>query len=53
MEDNVVTVLIVDDDANVRKTFGNILKLKGYQVEGAGQALKQLIVQKKYFLILL
>ena len=49
MEDNVVTVLIVDDDANVRKTFGNILKLKGSQVEGAGTGAEAIDCAKKIF----
>jgi len=32
----MINVLIVDDDAAARKTFGNILKAKGYDVEDAG-----------------
>lgn len=32
----MVNILIVDDDANIRKTFGKILKLKGYNIEEAG-----------------
>ena len=32
----MVNILIVDDDAGARKTFGNVLKAKGYNVEDAG-----------------
>lgn len=35
MADNP-TILIVDDDAGARKTFGNILKAKGYDVDSVG-----------------
>ena len=36
MENKTVNILIVDDDPNVRKSFCNILKLKGYNVEITG-----------------
>ena len=29
----MVNILIVDDDAAARKTFGNILKAKGYNTK--------------------
>ena len=29
-------ILIVDDEAGARKTFGNILKAKGYDVDSVG-----------------
>ena len=32
----MVNILIVDDEAGARKTFGNILKAKGYDVDSAG-----------------
>ena len=33
---NTTKLLIVDDDANLRKTLGDILKIKGYEPHGAG-----------------
>ena len=30
-----MNILIVDDDANARKTLGKILKAKGYDIEEA------------------
>ena len=33
---SVVNILIVDDDAGARKTFGSILKAKGYDIDTAG-----------------
>ncbi len=35
MKDKTSDILVVDDDANIRKTFGKILKLKGYNIESA------------------
>ena len=29
-------ILIVDDELNARKTLGNILKAKGFEIEEAG-----------------
>lgn len=49
MEDKTISILIVDDDPNVRKTFGNILKLKGYEVDGAGSGAEALILAKQKF----
>jgi len=47
---NVDTILIVDDDTNLRKTLGDILKLKGYEAAGAssGQEAIKLIRQKAF-----
>jgi PAS domain S-box-containing protein len=36
MKKIIANILIVDDDPGTRKTFGRILKLKGYNVESAG-----------------
>ncbi|MEI7751960.1 MAG: ATP-binding protein [Candidatus Omnitrophota bacterium] len=50
MIDSKISLLIVDDDANTRKTFGDILKLRGYDVEGAGTGAEAIAcVQKKFF----
>ncbi|MGA1825266.1 MAG: ATP-binding protein [bacterium] len=38
MDKEDITILIVDDDFNARKTFGNILKLQGYTVESVATA---------------
>lgn len=38
MEKENISFLIVDDDADIRRTFGQVLKLKGYSVEEASTA---------------
>ncbi|MFH1442057.1 MAG: hybrid sensor histidine kinase/response regulator [Candidatus Omnitrophota bacterium] len=38
MEKENISFLIVDDDVDIRRTFGQVLKLKGYSVEDASTA---------------
>lgn len=50
MEDNAISILIVDDEENIRKTFGKILKLKGYNVEEAATGAAAIaLVKEKFF----
>ena len=47
---SVVNILVVDDDAGARKTFGNILKAKGYEVESVGTGEEAIFkVKEKFF----
>ncbi|MDD5136856.1 MAG: hybrid sensor histidine kinase/response regulator [Candidatus Omnitrophica bacterium] len=47
---NVIDILVVDDDAGARKSFGNILKLKGYGVETAGTGQEAISkIKEKFF----
>lgn len=46
----MINILIVDDDAGARKTFGTILKAKGYDVESAGTGQEAILkVREKFF----
>jgi signal transduction histidine kinase len=50
MDVKTVNMLIVDDDAAARKTFGNILKVKGYDVESAASGQEAISkVKTKFF----
>jgi len=49
MGDKSFNILIVDDDPNIRKTFGKILELKGYDIEGVGTASEALASAKARF----
>ena len=47
---NLKQILIVDDDANLRKTLRDILKLKGYEASGvnSGQAAIDLVAKQSF-----
>ena len=46
----MINILIIDDDVNARNTFGKILKLKGYNVEGVKSGLEGIgLVEAKFF----
>ena len=46
----MVNILIVDDDAGARRTFGNILKAKGYDIDTAGTGAEALSkIKEKFF----
>jgi signal transduction histidine kinase len=49
MDKKTINILIVDDDANMRKTFGNILRLRGYSIEEAGKGLEAVSAAKGKF----
>ncbi len=50
MAEEIVNILIVDDDVNIRKTFSRILKLKGFNIEEAtGSAEAISLAQRKFF----
>ena len=50
MKDRTVNILIVDDESNIRKTFGKILKHKGYNVNEAGSSSEAVsIAETKFF----
>jgi DNA-binding NtrC family response regulator len=45
-----MNILIIDDDPNARKTLGNILKAKGFEVEEAGTGSEAIVsCQAKFF----
>ena len=46
----MVNILIVDDESGARKTFGNILKAKGYDVDSAGTGQEAISkIREKFF----
>ena len=49
MNNESITILIVDDDINARWTFSNILKLKGFTVECAATASEAIYQIKNTF----
>jgi signal transduction histidine kinase len=50
MENEIINILVIDDDANSRRTLGKILKIKGYGVEEAGSGNEAISkVKNKFF----
>lgn len=49
MEDKNINILIVDDNENMRKTLGEILKLRGYDIKEAGTGSEAISLAKKDF----
>ena len=49
MNYTTIDILIVDDDPNIRKTFGKILKLRGYNITEAGTSNEAIAIAKTQF----